>query len=62
MTPSDDPFASAAPALILAHVAEAIGAAVPEACIPGVLANVRLLNDHWATLRAAGDLSMPADA
>ena len=57
-----DRVASEARQTILTQVAEALGAPLPEACIPGVLTNVRLLNDHWTTLRAAGDISGRADA
>jgi len=32
-------------------VGAALGMAVPEACVPGVAANVRLLEDHIAIMR-----------
>jgi hypothetical protein len=37
------------------ELAQAVGAAldmaVPDACVPGIAANVRLLEDHIATMR-----------
>lgn len=50
----DSLFDLAAPAGEDAEVAEAVGEALgfalPEACVPGVAANVRLLRRHLAVL------------
>lgn len=40
-------------AALAAAVAAHAGFAVPEACVPGVASNARLLLDHWAVLKAA---------
>ncbi|WP_174275265.1 DUF4089 domain-containing protein [Sphingomonas bacterium] len=41
-------------AAIVRQTEAALGMPVPEACGPGVAANVRLLERHWATLREDG--------
>lgn len=51
--PSDPPRLPENDEEVAASIAEALAMEMPEACVPGVAMNARLLASHWAVLREA---------